>query len=264
MWEPSPLQPPSSWARLPKLGIPCSHRRQPLPHGLWPALALMLLGCGMVIGSKAAAAAGPRAARPRSAGGQPGTAAWMVGASAGSAPQRGGLFAARGEEAWLCTAAFGGTPLARLCAPSPGDLSATASGNKSQAIPVATARGPAEAAPRPDRTVQPGQGRTGTTAAALRKKRRAPPPPAPPPAGPSGLGLRDACGILLSLLGACCLAGFMLLVQVGPVVWLWPVVWRTPGRPTCLPRPAPRACLLPCWPSYSGGVSDRPLEHAHS
>ncbi|KAL4446795.1 hypothetical protein ABPG77_008039 [Micractinium sp. CCAP 211/92] len=182
--------------------------RQPLPPGLWPALFLMLLGCGMVIGSKAAAAAGQHAAPPPStdAAGRPVAATGML-------SHRVGLFARRGEEAWLCVAAFGGTSLARLCAPDPGN------GPRSGQASL-----PAEAAPQPD------QWPAARPAAALQKKKRrpppGPPPPAGPPAGPPGLGPRDAFGILLSFLGACCLAGFMLVVQrCGNVVSNQQVLW---------------------------------------
>lgn len=78
---------------------------------------------------------------------------------------------------------------------------------------------PAEATVHLLQASEPGQAAAGGPAAALQKKRRPPPaapPPAGPPAGPPGLGLRDAFGIFLSFLGACCLAGFMLVVQVGP------------------------------------------------
>ncbi|KAL4434092.1 hypothetical protein ABPG75_000533 [Micractinium tetrahymenae] len=203
--------------------------RQPLPPGMWPALLLMLLGCGMVIGSKAEAAAAPRTALAPSAAWQPAGAAWMAGAAAGPCSREVSLFAGRGEEAWLCAAAFGGTPLARLCAPDPPGAAAAGPGSQRWSGSAAAASESFDVAEQgDDDAAQPGQRAAGTAAAAVHKKRRpkpGPPPPKPPP-GPPRLGLRDAVGIFLSFLGACCLAGFMLVVQrCGGVVSNQQVLW---------------------------------------
>ncbi|EFN54515.1 hypothetical protein CHLNCDRAFT_135235 [Chlorella variabilis] len=78
--------------------------KSPLPPGLWPALALMLLGCSMVIGSKAMAA-GSHPKNAALAGSSPG-----LPAGAGMT-----LWADRAEEAWLCIAIFGEERGSWLC-----------------------------------------------------------------------------------------------------------------------------------------------------
>lgn len=88
------------WLRNAHLLVPsCSSWsclcRTPLPPGLWPALFGMLLGCAMVVGSKAAAGTPP---------------------CRGAAAAR--LWPAQSKEAWLCTAVFGERHGAWLCGSS--------------------------------------------------------------------------------------------------------------------------------------------------
>ena len=169
---------------------PCACR-SPLPPGLWPALGLMLLGCGMVIGSKAAAAAAdiPKAASSllpplnSSAERQHGnaTAPAKLAAAVATARQV-SLWPQRAEEAWLCTAVFGEERGSWLCGRQADDIEPQGGGSDTQG---------------------------GERQQAKKKKHH------PHPHADSGLGMRDVVGICLSLLGAASLAAFMLIVQVG-------------------------------------------------
>jgi hypothetical protein len=154
----------------------------------------MLLGCGMVIGSKAAAAAAdiPKAAASSLLPLLTSSAEWQLGnvnapaeLAAAAAPARHvSLWPQRAEEAWLCTAVFGEERGSWLCALGADD---EARGN--------------------DNGTQGGE-RQQVKKKKKKKKHRH-------PHADSGLGMRDVVGICLSLLGAASLAAFMLIVQVG-------------------------------------------------
>lgn len=188
-----------------------------MPKGLWTALFLMLLGCGMVIASKATA--------PPKANGQLATP---------------GLWAGRAEEAWLCTSMLGERWGSRLCGlvADPGNgadgewAGGDADGSGAPRKRAGAAEEPAGGsdtaslvgAPLLEGGAEVEDGRAHRKSGAVGKKPKPGPKPKPKP-GPkpkprpkphhsSGFGMRDVLGIGLSFFGACCVAGFMTVVQV--------------------------------------------------
>lgn len=182
--------------------------KSPLPKGLWPALTLMLLGCGMVIGSKATGA-GTHGFKhsvdyqPRFG---PQQALWARVHSA--------------ESAQLCVAVFGEQRARWLCgladeghdeqqAPS------WAGQDGSSRWQSAAADGKAFGRPLESDSLDrlaPAHSKSVVVTGKAKPKPGPRPKPKPHHRG-SGMGMHDILGIALSFWGACCVAGFMTVVQ---------------------------------------------------
>eukprot|EP00887_Chlorella_sp_A99_P002161 scaffold21.g2161.t1 len=168
--------------------------KSPLPPGLWTSLALMLLGSGMVIGSKAANAP------PRNALGLAPLAHRPAPLTGGDLPPAAGISLWPGvlvglpphleQAAWTAAAAAasgssGGNSSAAAAAVAA--LVGGAGGAKEGAEPSRWLAGPGEPTPGPG--------------------------PTPPPPRKSGLTFGDVIGLTLALGSALSLASYLLIVQ---------------------------------------------------
>lgn len=190
---------------------PCLNHacRSPLPKGLWPALTLMLLGCGMVIGSKATGA-GTHGFKhsvdyqPRFG---PQQALWARVHSA--------------ESAQLCVAVFGEQRARWLCGLADEghdeqEAPSWAGQDGSSRWQSAAADGKAFGRPLESDSLDrlaPAHSKSVVVTGKAKPKPGPRPKPKPHHRG-SGMGMHDILGIALSFWGACCVAGFMTVVQV--------------------------------------------------
>ncbi|KAL4855640.1 hypothetical protein ACK3TF_003736 [Chlorella vulgaris] len=182
--------------------------KSPLPKGLWPALTLMLLGCGMVIGSKATGA-GTHGVKhsvdfqPRLG---PQQALWARGHSA--------------ESTQLCVAVFGEQRATWLCGlddegHDEQDTHSWAGQDGSSRWQSAEADGEALGRMLNSNSLDrlaPAHSKSDANTRNAKPKPGPRPKPKPHHRG-SGMGMHDILGIALSFWGACCVAGFMTVVQ---------------------------------------------------